>query len=62
LLGWRGCWAEQLGRAAGPAAGGPSGKKTMWAENEEGEEIIIFPFYFPNKFSQRHFQIIFEFI
>ena len=41
---------------------GPRGKKAMWAENEEGEEIIIFTFYFPNKFSQKHFQIIFDFI
>ena len=69
------CWA---GVAAGPSSwgarlagragkrerrvSGPRGKKAMWAENEEGEEIIIFPFYFPNKFSQKHFQIIFEFI
>ena len=68
LLGWCGCWAEQLGRASGPAAGGPSGeegeeserprgKKAMRAENEEGEEKIIFPFYFPTNFPKSIFKL-----
>ena len=53
---------------AGPAAGGPSrdegeeserprGKKAMRAENEEGEEKIIFPFYFPTNFPKSIFKL-----
>ena len=55
---WAGgaCWAERPRRAAGL---GEKGERGQRAECEEGEEMIIFTFYFPNKFSQKHFQIIF---
>jgi len=56
-------WAEQLGRAARPVAGGPSGWRPSGeegeeseraaeerAENEEGEEIFIFLFIFQQIF------------
>ena len=61
LLGWATPrrTARLRCRAGERKVNGPRGKKAMWAESEEGEEIIIFPFYFPNKFSQKHFQIIF---
>ena len=56
------------GRLPGAAAG-PSGRgarlgqrlpgKKLAGRKQGKEEMIIFPFYFPNKFSQKHFQIIF---
>jgi len=49
-LGWGWCWATE------------KKERGQRAECEEGEEMIIFTFYFPNKFSQKHFQIIFDFI
>ena len=65
---WAGgaCWAERPRRAAAGLARllgcGEKGERGQRAECEEGEEMIIFTFYFPNKFSQKHFQIIFDFI
>ena len=59
-VAWRGCWAER-GKGRGELGQQLPGKSSR-AENKEGEEMFIFPFYFPNKFSQKHFQIIFEFI
>jgi len=57
-------WGARLGRRLAGRAGkrerrvsGPRGKKAMWAENEEGEEIIIFPFYFPTNFPKSIFKL-----
>ena len=59
-------WAESGGWAGLSGEGerrvnGPHGKKAMQAETEEGRRYS-FSFLFSNKFSQKHFQIIFELI
>jgi len=60
VVAWRGCWAER-GKGRGELGQRLPGNSSR-AENKDGAEMLIFPFYFPTKFSQRHFQIIFEFI
>jgi len=68
---WAGaaCWAERGARLA--AGAGPNGeegeeRELGWreeqAENQGREGENRFPFLFSNKFSQKHFQIIFELI
>ena len=57
-------WGARLGRRLAGRAGkrerrvsGRAGKKAMRAENEEGEEKIIFPFYFPTNFPKSIFKL-----